>query len=311
MSYIHVPGEKGPGVQTPSYDIAEELTEGQEIKIFAKQMLINRFFLGHYKERRFVESLGSYRDVVVVTESEYDLQRDLCTVRKRLTNFYTSPKTWVGITGPDCVGAPAECAVWVKLHNLAFGHYWFQIRQVKFVDNEMILRLKCARPVDVTSTNTTKFSESEGVEGTRQETSETGTANADSGDNWDKVKQKWGDIMEEIMTNFVSVITLPNAKRLVRFMAVLIVACVTGILHSVRCVGDYSLQVMREISVFIQASTPICIAVIEFAAKCVGGFYLLIAMVWRGASSRHPHADWQPHKRALPMPPKMNIRRRT
>jgi hypothetical protein len=43
--------------------------------------------------------MSHFRDVVVVTESEYDLQRDLCTVRKRLTNFYTSPKTWVGITG--------------------------------------------------------------------------------------------------------------------------------------------------------------------------------------------------------------------
>ena len=61
MSYIHVPGEKGLGQQIPSGDITEELTEEQEIKIFAKQMLINRLFLGHYKERRFVESLGSYR----------------------------------------------------------------------------------------------------------------------------------------------------------------------------------------------------------------------------------------------------------
>jgi hypothetical protein len=61
MSYIHVPGEKGPGMKIPSDDITEELTEEQEIKIFAKQMLINRLFLGYYKERRFVESLGSYR----------------------------------------------------------------------------------------------------------------------------------------------------------------------------------------------------------------------------------------------------------
>jgi len=35
---------------------------------------------------------------VILTESEYDLQKDLCTVRKRLTNFL-SLKTWVGITG--------------------------------------------------------------------------------------------------------------------------------------------------------------------------------------------------------------------
>jgi len=44
-------------------------------------------------------SISYSRDVVVLTESEYDLQKDMCTVRKRLTNFYLSPKTWVGITG--------------------------------------------------------------------------------------------------------------------------------------------------------------------------------------------------------------------
>jgi len=168
-----------------------------------------------------------------------------------------------------------------------------------------VARCTVYRPVDVTSQSTAKFSQSEGADGTRQETSEPGAMNADD-NNWDKVKQKWGDIMEEMMTNFASVITLPNAKRAVCFMAVLSVACITGILHSIQFVGDFSLKLLREMSVFIQASTPLFIAIIEFFAKCVGGFYLLIAMMWRGSSDRPPHAQWQPYRRGLPMPPKMN-----
>lgn len=148
----------------------------------------------------------------------------------------------------------------------------------------------------------------EGVEGTRRETSETGATNADNDNNWDEVKQKLGDVMEEIMTSFTSVITLPNAKRAVCFTAVLIVACVTGLLHSIRYVGDYSLKFLREMSYFIQASTPVFLAVIEFFAKCVGGFYLLIAMMWRGSNVKPPHTVWQPNRRALPMPPNMNNR---
>jgi hypothetical protein len=162
------------------------------------------------------------------------------------------------------------------------------------------------RPVDVTSKNTAKFSQSEGVDGTQQETSGIGGTPADNDNNWDKAKQKWGDIMEEMMTNFAAVMTLPNAKRFVCFMAVLIVACITGILHSIRFVGDYSLKLFREMSVFIQVSTPIFIAVLEFFAKCVGGFYLLIAMMWRGSSDRPPYAHVQAYRRGLPMPPKMN-----
>lgn len=166
------------------------------------------------------------------------------------------------------------------------------------------------RSADVTSINTAKVNQLEGVEGTQQEASETGATNADSDNNWDTVKQKWGDIMEEIMTSFASVITLPNVKRAVCFTAVLIVACVTGILHSIRYVGDYSLKLLREMSVFIQASTPLFLAVIEFFAKCVGGFYLLIAMMWRGSNVPPPHVDWQPNRRGLPMPPNMNRRMR-
>ena len=48
--------------------------------------------------------------------------------------------------GPDLVGTPAGHALWVKLSDIAFGQYWFQIKQVKFVEGkEFYLRLKCIR----------------------------------------------------------------------------------------------------------------------------------------------------------------------
>jgi hypothetical protein len=59
MQYTQVHGKRY--CEADSNDVTEALTEEQEIKIFSKQMLINRLFLGHYQERRFVESLGSYR----------------------------------------------------------------------------------------------------------------------------------------------------------------------------------------------------------------------------------------------------------
>jgi hypothetical protein len=42
-----------------------------------------------------------FRDVVFITATEYDLKKDLDTVRKRLKNFYKFSETWVGITGND------------------------------------------------------------------------------------------------------------------------------------------------------------------------------------------------------------------
>lgn len=37
------------------------VTEEEQVQIFARQMLVNRVFVGNYVERRFVEPLNSYR----------------------------------------------------------------------------------------------------------------------------------------------------------------------------------------------------------------------------------------------------------
>ncbi|XP_021933071.1 uncharacterized protein LOC110836299 isoform X2 [Zootermopsis nevadensis] len=300
MSYTKVP----LGSHSCQYIPSRDITEDQEIQIFVKQLLINRVFQGYYEERRFVESLSSYRDVVLISTLEYDLKKDLDTVIKRLEKFYKFSKVWVGITGPDFIGAPLQHALWVKLQNLAFGHYWFQIRRVKFVEGrEMIIHLNCLRHIDVGSRNV-KMSESETVENAFQGAPQPVPANNYNSVMNDKIKQNFRDIKEEITANVASVVTLHNIKGAVCFMSVFIAACITGFFHIIGYVGDYTIKFMREFSIFIQASTPIFLAMIDFFSKCVGGFYLLIAMLWRGSHVNVPrYTDWRPQRRALQMPP--------
>jgi hypothetical protein len=121
--------------------------------------------------------------------------------------------------------------------------------------------------------------------------------------NSDEVKQRWKKVVEEITANLASVFTAHNVREVIIFMSVFILTCITGIFHLVRYVGDYSIKAMREFSVFIQASTPIFLAVIDCFSKCVGGFYLLLAMLWRGSKVQPPpRVNWGPHQRALPAP---------
>lgn len=44
------------------------------------------------------------------------------------------------------IGAPAagHC-LWTKLQDVAFGFYWFQVRQIRIEDREIHLRLKVIR----------------------------------------------------------------------------------------------------------------------------------------------------------------------
>lgn len=50
------------------------------------------------------------------------------------------------VSGPETIGAPAagHC-LWTKLQDVAFGFYWFQIRQIRFEDSAVEVRLKVIR----------------------------------------------------------------------------------------------------------------------------------------------------------------------
>lgn len=158
------------------------------------------------------------------------------------------------------------------------------------------------RPADVESD-----SESRKVFETSDSAPEPTPANNDT-INSDEVKQRGKKFVEEITTNLASVFTAHNIKEVIIFMSVFIVTCVTGMFHLVRYVGDYSIKFMREFSVFIETSTPIFLAIIDFCGKCVGGFYLLIAMLWRGSKVQSPpYVNWGPRHRALPDPRNMQF----
>jgi hypothetical protein len=148
--------------------------------------------------------------------------------------------------------------------------------------------------------------------------------------NNDEVKQRGKEILKEVRTNLASILTVHNVKDVLVFMSVFIVTCVTGFFHLVRYVGDYSIRFMREFSVFIQASTPIFIAVIDLFGKCVGGFYVLIFMLWRSLENilfpwklnerasqsmlwrgaENVPLPWGPSQRALPASQSMKLRYR-
>jgi hypothetical protein len=156
------------------------------------------------------------------------------------------------------------------------------------------------RPADVEF-----FSESRKVFNTSDSAPEPTPPNNDTVNN-DEVKQRGKKFVEEIKTNLASVFTVHNVKEFIIFTSVFIVTCVTGMFHLVRYVGDLSIKFMREFSVFIEASTPIFLAIIDFCTKSVGGFYLLIAMIWRGSNVQPPpRVNWGPHQRALPAPRNM------
>ncbi|GJQ69067.1 hypothetical protein Trydic_g6231 [Trypoxylus dichotomus] len=119
----------------------------KRVHIFAKQMLHGRLFIGSFQERRYVESLNAYRDVVCISREEQELIQDILTVKQKVEELHPN-NHWVGITTPDIIGTPASYSLWVELpENTPFGAYWFKIRRMKFNINESCLRIKVIRPI--------------------------------------------------------------------------------------------------------------------------------------------------------------------
>ncbi|XP_068086193.1 uncharacterized protein [Anabrus simplex] len=281
------------------------LSEVQEVQIFAKQMLLHRLFIGHYQERRYVDALKSYRDVIVVHETEDKLAKDLEIVRKRFQSLYRGENVWIGITGPFMIGAPAAPCVWVKLQNMAFGYYWFQIKQVKFCDNrEVCLRLKCVRPINLEALGTgPSVSQPDFPASPTPEPSEeqcpSAAPSTSSEENVSPTSSFFNSLKNtrvdhtifNVLSSLTSLMTLHNAKEVTSFTAVLLITCLTGACSMIKFLGDFTIKFMREMSVLIHAITPFLLAIVDFFTKCVGGFYILIAMLWRGTPVNFPKQD--------------------
>lgn len=59
-------------------------------------------------------------------------------------------------------------------------------------------------------------------------------------------------------------------------------ALFTFAVEAIRFLGEYSIKLSHVIVSLIHVSTPICIAMFEFFTRCVGGFYWLIYVMFRG-----------------------------
>ncbi|GBP43489.1 hypothetical protein EVAR_30446_1 [Eumeta japonica] len=117
------------------------------IKSLVKDLLKSKIFLGRYVERRLVDNHLLYRDIVLVSAAEVELNRDLLEARRYLKAFYPTSH-WIGITGTELLEfATSGTCIWTEIENEPFGPFWFQIKTVLFKKDEVMLKLKCIRHI--------------------------------------------------------------------------------------------------------------------------------------------------------------------
>lgn len=254
------------------------------MKIFAKQMLKSRIFLGHYQEKRYVNKLKAYKDLVVMNKQEKILCDNIGTVQSSIHSFYENDANiWFGFTHPETIGAPAAYCIWTTLisenkdSTIAFGDYWFQIKTVKFSNVEIEIQLKVLRPVNTTASISQSF-ECDPVNFVNY--IQENLTNVD----WPNLFHSWRNAINENTFRFFSEqVTLDNIKNSFRIVGVLMVLIITAIMRLVLDLGEFTLKLIRELSKLIEVATPIIIVLINTLGKIVGGLFILLSMIWRDA----------------------------
>lgn len=256
-----------------------ENTQEEELYMFSKQMLKSRIFKGFYKERCYIEELNGYRDQIIVNRNEKDLIVILDVIENRLRNYYTTKpfSTWIGITS----SATKDTCLWVELEELAFDQYWFSIKSLRLRPNEVILKLKPIRSVDSEqkSTLTIKSEAAEAEAKLQQSTHAPETVGVKD---FIDIFKGWGASTKQTVYNFMSKdISKENFAAIFKFFILACISLFSLSIEALRFLGIFTIHFMIESRKLIAVLTPIILKIIDICGKIVGGFYMLLAMVWR------------------------------
>ncbi|XP_075226186.1 uncharacterized protein LOC142327243 [Lycorma delicatula] len=277
--------------------------EESNVKILAQQFLTCRKFKGIYLERRWVEMIKEYRDIVTISKDIYvELTNDLNTVKKRLREFY-GDKKWIGITGPNTIGAPEGFCLWLKKWNEPLGEHEFYIKNVEFEENEIYVSVKSIKLTD----SNPKSSCNNNNNNSNNYNNEGITSDSENFNFNEKTKA--------VLKDLYGLLTVNNIKTSASFIIMLLAVIFTFLISSIKWLGEFTIRFTHEVSYFIHVCMPLLLALVGVLEKTIGGFYLLLAMVWRSFFNRNNHIPFNgqlpPNRNPYVMgPPHQNYRRR-
>ncbi|XP_063547178.1 uncharacterized protein LOC134754768 [Cydia strobilella] len=241
-------------------------------KNLAKDLLKSRIFLGRYIERRLINQRIGYRDVVVVSPAEVDLKRDLLEVQNSL-HIVCPNIQWIGITDSEPLGYTSGVCIWTEIDNQPFGVFWFQVKNLKFRDEEIIVSVKCLRHIS------DAFLELESI--LTGGSGGTSKSKEKSEGKVEKPIEAISDSVHEIKANLKSGLSITNVKEFFTFIFALVIAVFTGSTAFINFLGNFILVLLRKLLILVKNSTPAFLGFLDFLSNIVGGFYLLLAMFFK------------------------------
>ncbi|XP_045581640.2 uncharacterized protein [Procambarus clarkii] len=255
---------------------------------YIEERLCGRIFSGWVEERRWVESLRSYRDVIEVDEWEIEMNQQLKAIISSIPGVYEGTK-WINLTPPG-ENSSSYC-LWILLPAPPIpGHYWYTVTGVQleplFGLRILVKEIRLIHPHDGETAIARQKRHQKVTLGNSNSLQTVGEQLLEY------VKQVRQLNLSDICSSLSSTITLGNIKEIFRFFIVLVMTLVIGLFSFWKEAHNLGLRFIREAGIFFHHITPFLQSVLSFVEKLVGGMYLLIAMVYR---------DWR--RPSAPPPP--------
>lgn len=198
----------------------------------------------------------------------------------------------IGFTDSSMIGCPHGSCIWTELDGIPFGEYWFQIKTVRFRNNEALIKLKMLKPMHDVEESIRQEHKIREI----QSTYDSGQIAKD----FQELLGIWRkSCADYFLWLFSQQITAKNVAGVLKFICLMALAIGTAGIHGLMYLGAFTLKFMAEFRKLIDVSMPIILKAFDLLSKVIGGIFLLVAMVWRDLIGRR---DPPIHSQRSPMP---------
>ena len=102
---------------------------------------------------------------------------------------------------------------------------------------------------------------------------------------WKTLYEFWKTEISAALAWFLSIsINRQTITETLRFISLLIVSLFAGSTQIVKYLGIFAIKLIERVTWLAHVLTPVALGLIDLCSKIIGGFYLLIAMIWRDST---------------------------
>jgi len=279
-------------------------------------------FSGWYTERRYVDAIDRYRDVVLVDSIEVLIIKQVKYAIRKCGKIL-SENSFIGLTDVE-----NECKLFINLGaggveaSHAFGHYWFQLRSINFIPNlGLALEVVVVRQFVTTDSESCWKCQAHVREQDSSPPVKIDSIGAALLDMRSRLYQVSADVLTEVWqpqtywSKLRPMLTVANLVHMGKLVMVLVLALFTGMIAGVKQLAQFSLKLLHELANLVDRSTPLALGALNIMSKVMGGAYLLVAMIWKDSVKkpvggqvpvRPQISSLPPMRTSLPPPPDMS-----